>query len=97
MWDRESLVDIIGDFHATLSECRQLLEDNKKYSGPPSGPMDSLKWHVFVQPSADRLKHRLQLQNARIQAVLKPFEMCVGLCVGAACPPSLPTSVLCSG
>ena len=76
-WDPASLLDIVGDFQATLRECHQLLDDNKRFNSAPNNPLRNIEWNVLIQPSADRLRARIQLQNARIQNVLKPFEMYV--------------------
>ncbi|SPO05465.1 uncharacterized protein DNG_08152 [Cephalotrichum gorgonifer] len=73
-WDPDTLLEIIGDFQSTLRECRQLLHDNKRYSAA-NNPLRSIEWNVLVQPTADRLRVRLQLHNARLQNVLKPFEI----------------------
>lgn len=74
-WDPASLLDIVGDFRATLRECEQLLRDNERYGSAPDTPVRSIGWNVLVQPTVDRLRGRIQLHNARIQTVLKPFEM----------------------
>jgi hypothetical protein len=74
-WDRGSLLDIIGDYHETLAECRRLLEDNRRYGASANNPLRNIEWNALVQPNVDRLRHRIQLHNSRIQIALKPFEM----------------------
>jgi len=73
-WDERSLLDIIGDYRATIRECEGLINTNKRYS-LPSGPVRNLEWNVLVQPQADRLRQRIQLHNSKILHVLKPFEI----------------------
>lgn len=74
-WDPASLVDIVGDFKATIRECQQLLRDNERYGNGGDNPIRSIEWNVLVQPTVDRLRPRIQMHSARMQTVLKPFEM----------------------
>ncbi len=74
-WDEDSLVDIIGDYYATLNECMILVKDNKSYMGTTSGPLVNIHWNVFVQPQVEKLRRRILLHNTKIQHVLRPFEI----------------------
>jgi hypothetical protein len=73
-WDRTSLYQIIGDYNATLEECRELIDANRRY-WMGSNMFRNLEWNVLVQPRADQLRQRIALHNAKVLQVLKPFEM----------------------
>ncbi|TDZ19079.1 hypothetical protein Cob_v007997 [Colletotrichum orbiculare MAFF 240422] len=73
-WDSSSLGEIIGDYRETLTECAQLLDNNHRYS-ISSGPLRNIEWNVLVAPTADRLRARIALHNAKVLHVLKPFEI----------------------
>ncbi|KAL3589432.1 hypothetical protein FPOAC2_11598 [Fusarium poae] len=73
-WDRNSLIEIIGDYEITLRECHQLLVSNDRY-GKGSKPLRNIEWNVLVQPLADQLRQRIMLHNSKILHVLKPLEV----------------------
>lgn len=73
-WDRTSLGQIIGDYHATLRECHELLRSNERYR-TGGNPLRNIEWNVLVQPTADQLRQRISLHNSKVLHVLKPFEM----------------------
>ncbi|KAK0752575.1 hypothetical protein B0T18DRAFT_93446 [Schizothecium vesticola] len=73
-WDHASLFDIIGDYTATLNDCEHLLEENRSYNAT-TGPLNNIRWNVFVQPQVERLRQRILLHNSKIQQVLRPFEL----------------------
>ncbi|OAR02391.1 hypothetical protein LLEC1_07097 [Akanthomyces lecanii] len=72
--DRSSLYEIIGDYDATLEECRLLLQRNLRYSQTTS-PMRNIEWNYNVMPQVDHLRGRIRMHSSRIQHVLKPFEI----------------------
>ncbi|KAF4469847.1 hypothetical protein FALBO_3287 [Fusarium albosuccineum] len=72
-WDRVSLIEIIGDYEATLLECHDLLRSNERYR--VTNPLRNLEWNVLVQPTADQLRQRIVLHNSKVLHVLKPFEI----------------------
>lgn len=73
-WHPSSLYQIIGDYHNTLRECRELINTNWRY-GENSSVLRNLEWNMLVQPSADQLRQRILLHNSKVAQVLKPFEM----------------------
>lgn len=73
-WHPSSLYQIIGDYHDTLRECRELINTNWRY-GESSSVIRNLEWNMLVQPSADALRQRILLHNSKVAQVLKPFEM----------------------
>jgi hypothetical protein len=73
-WDPISLREIVGDFHATLQECRDLLDSNNRY-GLSTNALRNIEWNVLVQPTADRLRQRIMLHNSKILHFIKPFEI----------------------
>lgn len=73
-WHRQSLLEIVGDFDATLRECDRLITDNKSYSTAP-GPMRNLQWNAFVMPSVERLRRRILMHQSKLKHLLIPFEI----------------------
>jgi hypothetical protein len=74
-WDGNTLLDIIGDYDATLNECFALLRTNESYLATTGGArVRNVVWNVMVQPSVDRLRSRIILHNTKVQLVLRPFE-----------------------
>ncbi|RSM09344.1 hypothetical protein CEP52_004168 [Fusarium oligoseptatum] len=72
--DRDSLLEIIGDYNATLSECYRLLEDNRRYA-QTTGPIRNIDWNLNIMPQVEHLRSRIQMHTSRIQHVLKPFQI----------------------
>ena len=72
--DRGSLDEIIGDYKATLQQCQQLLDRNRRYSQTTS-PLRNIEWNFNVMPQVDHLRNRIRMHTSRIEHVLKPFEM----------------------
>ncbi|KAJ3519725.1 hypothetical protein NM208_g14011 [Fusarium decemcellulare] len=72
--DRVSLLEIIGDYNATLFECHQLLEDNRRYA-QTTGPIRNIDWNINIMPQVEHLRSRIQMHTSRIQHVLKPFQI----------------------
>lgn len=72
--DRRSLNEIIGDYQATLEQCQLLLDRNRRYSQTTS-PLRNIEWNYNVMPQVDHLRSRIRMHTARIEHVLKPFEM----------------------
>ncbi|RFN50763.1 aspartate aminotransferase protein [Fusarium flagelliforme] len=72
--DRNTLFEIIGDYNATLRECRQLLNDNQFYE-ETTGPIRNISWNINVMPQVEHLRGRIQMHTSRVQHILKPFQM----------------------
>ncbi|KAJ0150669.1 Uncharacterized protein HZ326_6836 [Fusarium oxysporum f. sp. albedinis] len=72
--DRDSLLEIIGDYNATLRECYELLEDNRRYA-QTTGPIRNIDWNLNIMPQVEHLRSRIQMHNSRIQHILKPFQI----------------------
>ncbi|KAJ4123185.1 hypothetical protein NW768_009713 [Fusarium equiseti] len=72
--DRDSLLEIIGDYNTTLQECHQLLHDNKRYA-ETTGPIRNINWNINIMPQVEHLRGRIQMHNSRVQHILKPFQM----------------------
>lgn len=64
-WDRDTLLDIVGDFDATLRECYRLVRTNKSYAAA-SGPVRNVQWNAMVMPSVERLRHRILMHQSKI-------------------------------
>lgn len=72
-WDGATLLDIVGDYNATLNECRELLRMNRRYLST-TGVIKNVSWNALVQPSVDRLRNRIIFHNTKIQLFLVPFK-----------------------
>ncbi|KAM0418280.1 hypothetical protein ACHAPD_004638 [Fusarium lateritium] len=72
--DQYSLLEVIGDYNATLMECDQLLRDNRRYA-ETTGPIKNIDWNINIMPQVEHLRGRIQMHSTRIQHVLKPFQM----------------------
>ncbi|KAH7173287.1 uncharacterized protein B0J16DRAFT_389171 [Fusarium flagelliforme] len=72
--DRNTLFEIIGDYNATLRECRQLLNDNQFYE-ETTGPIRNISWNINVMPQVEHLRGRIQMHTSRVQHILKPFQI----------------------
>ncbi|RSL95471.1 hypothetical protein CDV31_013868 [Fusarium ambrosium] len=72
--DQNSLLEIIGDYKATLEECQQLLQRNRRYA-QTTGPIRNLDWNINIMPQVEHLRSRIQMHTSRIQHVLKPFQI----------------------
>ncbi|CAF3557156.1 unnamed protein product [Fusarium graminearum] len=72
--DQDSLMEVVGDYNATLEECYQLLKDNERYA-QTTGPIKNINWNLSIMPEVERLRGRIQMHTSRIQHVLKPFEI----------------------
>lgn len=73
-WDHQSLVEIVGDFNATLRECERLIATNESYA-VASGPVKNVRWNAMVVPSVERLRRRIVMHQAKLQHLLRPFEI----------------------
>lgn len=74
LWDLSSLVEIIGDYHRTLTDCQDILHENSQFS-QNTNPLYNIQWNVLVQPRIDRLRSRLQFHNSKIAILIKPLEL----------------------
>ncbi|CEI60275.1 hypothetical protein FVEN_g6444 [Fusarium venenatum] len=72
--DQYSLLEVIGDYNATLMECDQLLRDNRRYA-ETTGPIKNIDWNINIMPQVEHLRGRIQMHSTRIQHVLKPFQI----------------------
>ena len=72
--DMDLFSDIVGDYNRTLSDCLQLIDDNRRYAHT-TGPMLNIDWNLNVMPQVEHLRGRLQMHNVRIQHFRGPFEM----------------------
>ncbi|KAF2103717.1 hypothetical protein NA57DRAFT_31033 [Rhizodiscina lignyota] len=73
-WNFTSIQEIVGDYRATLLDCRRLLEENQQYRHGGSG-INSIEWNMLLQPKVDRLQQRIQMHNEKITFLLKPLEI----------------------
>lgn len=68
------MVEIVGDFRATLNECSRLIERNRSYAAD-SGPVRNVGWNAWVMPLVDRLRRRIAVHESKIQLFIQPFTM----------------------
>lgn len=72
--DQQSFSEIVGDYRSTLTDCRRLIDDNRRYA-QTTGPLLNIDWNMNVMPQVEHLRGRIQMHITRIQNLLKPFEM----------------------
>ncbi|KAJ4347249.1 uncharacterized protein N0V89_011189 [Didymosphaeria variabile] len=73
-WDLSSLDEIIGDYHATLKDCKQLLEENREFRTARNFAYN-IEWTLMIQPKVTHLRKRLDAHNSKIAILLKPLEL----------------------
>ena len=73
-WDLSSLDEIIGDYHATLEDCKRLLEENREFRTPRNFAYN-VEWTLMIQPKVDHMRKRLDAHNSKIAILLKPLEL----------------------
>ena len=65
----ETLVDVCGDFRATLSESETLLKENLSY-GQQRGmttPLTNIKWNLAIRDTVERFSKRLSNHNQSVR------------------------------
>lgn len=73
-WNLSSLEEIIGDYHSTLEDCKQLLHENREFRMPRNIAYN-FEWTLIIQPKVDHLRKRLDAHNSKIAILLKPLEL----------------------
>lgn len=69
------LLDITGDFNATLQECNTLLSDRKRFGRSSSNYVDNVLWWASTEKDVNALRERVHFHVTKIFFVIKPFEM----------------------
>lgn len=59
--------ELIGDFNATLTECREILEDNRGIIKDGAGFVQNVIWGTSTQTRVDELRKRIQLHIQKIE------------------------------
>ena len=66
--------ELVGDFHKTLKQSLQLLEENSRCSS--CGFVDTMRWYsTGIESQSILLRNRLQFHCAKIHFILKPLEL----------------------
>lgn len=73
-WEFSSIHEIVGDYKATLLECRKLLDENPEFRNA-SGPLRNGEWNLIFRPKVEKLQKRLSAHNNKILLLLKPLEL----------------------
>lgn len=73
-WDLTSLREIIGDYHKTLTDCRELLEENPEFRKDRNFAYN-IEWNKVIQPKVELLRKRLEFHNTKILVLLRPLEL----------------------
>ncbi|KAF2747234.1 hypothetical protein M011DRAFT_51959 [Sporormia fimetaria CBS 119925] len=73
-YDIAPLAEIIGDFKLTLNECRDLLNDESKFS-QKNGVITNIIYNIDVDPYVVSLTERLAFHSNKISLVLDPFKI----------------------
>ncbi|OCL09411.1 hypothetical protein AOQ84DRAFT_22704 [Glonium stellatum] len=75
-------VELVGDFKATLTECRQLLQKHIKFDGKKASILDSAFWGLSTQAQVVELRNRIQFHTQKIYLIIEPVQL--GLIVDIA-------------
>ncbi|OCK79264.1 hypothetical protein K432DRAFT_455910 [Lepidopterella palustris CBS 459.81] len=73
-WDLSSIQEIVGDYQATLADCKRLLDENAEFRAK-RGPVRNVEWNLVYRPKAERLQKRLNAHKSKILLLLKPLEL----------------------
>ncbi|CAO2652591.1 Nn.00g008740.m01.CDS01 [Neocucurbitaria sp. VM-36] len=74
IYDTTSLTEIIGNFRLTLEDCRQLLNDDKKFRQRDKF-ITNIIYNINVDPQIVHLTERLAFHSTKIGLVLDPFNI----------------------
>jgi hypothetical protein len=66
--------DLIGDFRATLRECKRILKEHADFDGELATALHNGFWHAFTQPEVTELRNRLQSHHYKIFLFVEPFK-----------------------
>lgn len=69
------LSQAVGDFQATLTECKKLLGDHDRFQRDPAGFVDNILWHTGTQKDVDILRERVHFHSTKLLVITKPFEL----------------------
>jgi hypothetical protein len=67
--------ELIGDFTATLKECRSILSNNKEIVRDKSGFVQNLKWGLSTEKRIDELRTRIQFHIQKIQIFMESIRL----------------------
>jgi hypothetical protein len=66
---------LIGDFRATLEDCKKLLKKHARFEDGRATALDSAFWHTNTQPVVTELRSRLQSHHYKIYLFIEPFHL----------------------
>jgi hypothetical protein len=72
-WNLTSLHEICGDVKRTISECKELLAQNREVHRSDSSVYTD-EWILVIKPKLEELNQRLRLHVTKLSIVLKPLE-----------------------
>ncbi|KAF2232475.1 hypothetical protein EV356DRAFT_534587 [Viridothelium virens] len=66
---------LIGDYLATLRECKQLLKAHARFNGERATALENGFWYARSQPRVDDLRKELHLHSYKIYLFLEPLRL----------------------
>jgi hypothetical protein len=67
--------ELVGDFKATLEECRDLLKNYVKFERKSGTFLDNLFWHASTQAMVEDLRRRIQSHTYKISLFVEPVKL----------------------
>jgi hypothetical protein len=67
--------ELIGDFGATIDECKSLLTRYSAFDIRRSSALESGIWHLSAQDEVNELKNRLKFHAHKISLIIEPMEL----------------------
>ncbi len=71
----QPLSDVTGDFRETLKECKELLNNKKRFNRDTDNFINNVIWHTTVERDVLVLTDRLQFHLNKAIFIIKPLEM----------------------
>lgn len=67
-WDLSPLLDVCGDFRATLAKCKQVLLEHISSSRDHGfvSPIVNIRWNMTIRPVVERLRERVAMHNRKV-------------------------------
>ena len=72
--ERESQ-ELVGDFNATLAECREILTRHISLQRDRAGFIQNVVWAASVQKKVDELRIRIQFHAQKIYLIIEPVQL----------------------
>jgi hypothetical protein len=67
--------ELVGDFNATLHDCRVLLEKYVRFERHKATALDNAFWHSSTQSRVDQLRSRIQSHTYKLFLIVEPVQL----------------------